>query len=182
MESCHSYTVGLTVKNSGTMNWSSANGVMLISSSSNGFTFDPSRCQIPPGVVVQPGQSYTFPVKITVPCPVNDGTYQLRFKMAYTVQTKSGPVEVPFGDSLTDSVTVGASSKSGVKSFAPTTTIPGSSGRFTTSIPNIADISPATTVAPGYYAGIRRNILNGTAARNFLPVSGLLWTIFVPDE
>ena len=186
MESCHSYTVGVTVKNTGTLNWSSANGVVLISSSSNGFTFDPSRCPIPPGVVVQPGQSYTFPVKITVPCPMKDGTYQLRFKMAHTVQTKSGPVEVSFGDSLTDSVTVGASSKSGVKlgvkSFAPTTTIPGSSGRFTTSIPTIADNSPATTITPGYYAGISRNILNGTVARNFLPVTGLLWTIFVPDE
>ena len=79
---------------------------------------------IPPGVVVQPGQSYTFPVKINVPCPMKDGTYQLRFRMAYTVQTKSGPVEVSFGDSLTDSVTVGASStsgvKMGVKAFAPT--------------------------------------------------------------
>ena len=115
MQSCHSYTVGVTVKNTGTMNWTSANGVVLIPSSSNGFTFDPSRCRIPPGVVVQPGQSYTFPVTINVPCPMKDGTYTLRFKMAYTVQTKSGPVEVPFGDSLTDSVTVGASSKSGVK-------------------------------------------------------------------
>ena len=110
MESCHSYTVGMTVKNTGTMNWTSANGVVLISSSSNGFTFDPSRCPIPPGVVVQPGESYTFPVTINVPCPMKDGTYQLRFRMAYTVQTKSGPVEVSFGDTLTDSVTVGTSS------------------------------------------------------------------------
>jgi hypothetical protein len=103
--------------------------------------------------------------------------------MAYTLQTKSGPVEVPFGDSMTYSVTVGSSGeKSGVKSFAPTTTIPGSSGRFTTSIPNIAGISPVPTITPGYYAGINRNILNGTVARNFLPVTGLLWTIFVPDE
>ncbi len=186
MESCHSYTVSVTVKNTGTLNWTSANGVVLIPSSSNGFTFDPSRCPIPAGVVVQPGQSYTFPVTINVPCPMKDGTYTLRFRMAYTVQTKSGPVEVSFGDTLTDSVTVGASLKSGVKmgvkAFAPTTTIPGSSGRFTTSIPNRADISPTTTIAPGYYAGISRNMLNGTVARNFLPVTGLLWTVFVPDE
>ncbi len=184
MESCHSYTVGVTVKNTGTLNWTSANGVVLISSSSNGFTFDPSRCRIPPGVVVQPGQSYTFPVKITVPCPMNDGTYPLRFKMVYTVQTKSGPVEVPFGDTLTDSVTVGATTvgssgvKMGVKSFAPTTTIPGSSGRFTASIPNIADINPATTIAPGYYTGTSRNTPNGAVARNFLPLTDLLWTVF----
>ena len=186
MQSCDSYTVGVTVKNTGTMNWSSANGVMLIASSSDGFTFDPSKCPIPPGVVVHPGESYTFPVKITVPCPMKDGTYQLRFRMAYTLQTKSGPVEIMFGDSLTDSVTVGDSSKSGVKmgvkSLGPTTTIPVSSGRFTTSITNMADIRPATTIAPGYYAGISRNVLNGTAARNFLPVTGLLWTFFVPDE
>ncbi len=100
------------------------------------------------------------------------------------LQTKFGPVVVPFGDTLTDSVTVGATTvgSSGVKSLAPTTTIPGSSGRFTTSIPNIADNSPATIITSGYYAGISRNILNGTVARNFLPVTGLLWTIFVPDE
>jgi parallel beta-helix repeat protein len=182
MESCHSYTVGVTVKNTGTVNWSSANGVVLVPSSSNGFTFDPSRCTIPAGIVVQPGQSYTFPVTITVPCPMKDGTFQLRFKMAYTVQTKSGPVEVPFGDTLTNNVTVGASSKSGVKSFAPTTTIPGSSGRFTTSIPSTADNDPTTSIAPGYYAGISRSTLNGTVARNFLPVTGLLWSVFVPDE
>jgi hypothetical protein len=170
------------VKNTGTMNWSSANSVVLVSSSPDGFTFDPSRCTIPAGVVVKPGQSYTFPVTINVPCPMADGTYQLRFRVAHTVQTRDGPVEIPFGDSLTDSVTVGASSKSGVKSFVPTTTIPGSSGRFTTSIPNIADIRPAITITPGYYAGISRSTLNGTVARNFLPVTGFLWTIFVPDE
>jgi hypothetical protein len=106
--------------------------------------------------------------------------------MAYTLQTKSGPVEITFGDSLAENVTVGTSPssgvKSGLKSFAPTRTITGSSGRFTTSIPDIADISPATTVAPGYYPGISRNILNGTVARNFLPVTGLLWTVFPPAE
>jgi hypothetical protein len=134
--------------------------------------------------VVHPGDSYTFPVKITVPCPMKDGTYQLRFRMAYTLQTKSGPVEITFGETLTYSVTVGATTvgssgvKMGVKTFAPTTTIPGSSGRFTTRIPGIADNSPATTVAPGYYAGISRNTLNTSIARNFLPVTGLLWTVF----
>jgi hypothetical protein len=72
--------------------------------------------------------------------------------------------------------------KMGVKAFTSPGTIPGSSGRFTTSIPDIADIRPASTVAPGYYAGISRNILNGTVARNFLPVTGFLWTVFQPDE
>jgi hypothetical protein len=114
---------------------------------------------------------------------MKDGTYQLRFRMAYIVQTKSGPVEVPFGDTLTYSVTVGSSGvKMGVKAFTSPSTIPGSSARFTTSIPNITDIRPATTIAPGYYAGISRSTLNGTVARNFLPLTGLLWTVFVPDE
>ena len=65
MQSCHSYPVLLTLKNTGTRNWSSTNGVVLVSSSPDGFTFDPSRYPIPVGVVIRPGGSYTFPVTIT---------------------------------------------------------------------------------------------------------------------
>ncbi len=189
MESCHSYSVGVTVKNTGTMNWSSANGVVLVSTSSNGFTFDPSRCPIPPGVVVQPGQSYTFPVTITVPCPMKDGTYQLRFKMAYTVQTKSGPVEIPFGDSLAESVTVGTSSttgvKSGMKAITQSSTISGSSTgsvsrQFTTVIPN-TEVS-SLTPAHGYLAGSRTNTVTTTVFRNFNAITGLLWYSLQLDE
>ena len=180
MQSCHSYTVGLTVKNTGHMNWSSANGVVLIPSSSNGFTFDPSRCPIPDGVVVHPGDTYTFPVKINVPCPMKNGTYQLRFRMAYTVQTKSGPVEVSFGEVLADSVNVGATPvassgiKVGVKSITPSNTITGTPGRFTTIVPGSAIKSPAITQSSGYYSGYSGNTGNTTVIRNFYPVTGLL--------
>ena len=189
MEACHSYTVGLTVKNTGTMNWSFANGVVLVPSSSNGFTFDPSRYRIPEGVVVHPGDSYTFPVTINVPCPMNNGTYQLRFKMAYTVQTKSGPVEIPFGDSLAESVTVGTSSttgvKSGMKAITQSSTISGSSTgsvsrQFTTVIPN-TEVSSLTT-AHGYLAGSRTNTVTTTAFRNFNAITGLLWYSLQLDE
>ncbi len=179
MQSCHSYNVGVTVKNTGTLNWSSANGVVLIPSSSNGFTFDPARCIIPEGIVVHPGESYTFPVRITVPCPMKDGTYQLRFRMAYTVQTKSGPVEVSFGDVLADSVTVGVTTvgssgvKAGVKIITPSGTITGTSGRFTTIVPGPVVKSPAISPASGYYSGYSGNPANATATRNFYPVTGL---------
>ena len=179
MQSCHSYNVGLTVKNTGTMTWSSTNGVVLIPSSSDGFTFDPSRCSLPDGVVVHPGDSYTFPVKINVPCPMKNGTYQLRFRMAYTVQTKSGPVEVSFGEALADSVNIGTTTvassgiKAGVKSITPSNTITGTSGRFTTIVPGSAIKSPAITQSSGYYSGYSRNTANATATRNFYPVTGL---------
>ncbi len=190
MESCHSYTVGLTVKNTGTLNWSSANGVVLISSSSNGFTFDPSRYPIPAGVVVQPGDSYTFPVTITVPCPMKDGTYQLRFRMAYTVQTKSGPVEVSFGDTLTDSVTVGAAGvKMGLKTLTPASTISSTSPaprQFTTTIPGPVvksqTIIPVSSTAPRYISNSVNTPISGMVVRNFDTVTGLLWTMFLPDE
>jgi hypothetical protein len=146
-------------------------------------TFEPSRCPIPPGVVVHPGDSYTFPVTITVPCPMKDGTYQLRFRMAYTLQTKSGPVEITFGDTLTDSVTVGATTvgSSGVKALTPASMITGSSGRFTKSIHGTVVESTATPIESGYYAGISRSTLNGVISRNFLPVTGLFWTV-LPAE
>ncbi|MEI6293989.1 MAG: NosD domain-containing protein [Methanomicrobiales archaeon] len=107
MQPCNSYNVLLTVKNTGTLNWSSANGVYLASSSTNGFTFDPSKYPIPAGVVVHPGDSYTFPVTINVPCPMNSGTYPLRFSLFYTLQTREGPVTLPFGEALIDNVNVG---------------------------------------------------------------------------
>jgi len=190
MEACHSYTVQLTVKNTGSMNWSSANGVVLIPSSSNGFTFDPTRCPIPTGVLVQPGQSYTFPVTITVPCPMEDGTYQLRFKMTHTVQTKDGSVEIPFGDSLTDSVTVGTSSgtwvKSGVKTFTPSSTISvsstGSAPRQFTTTPGTVAGSQVTTTVPGYFTGSSRDTVTTSVVRNFNAVTGLWWIGLLQDE
>ncbi len=90
MQSCHSYTVSLTVKNTGTVNWSSVNGVVLVSSSTNGFTFDPSRYRIPEGVVVHPGDSYTFPVTINVPCPMSNGTYQSEIRTPLHGSDKNG--------------------------------------------------------------------------------------------
>ena len=92
---------------------------------------------------------------------MKSGTYQLRFRMAYTVQTKSGPVEVSFGDTLADSVTVGTTTvassgvKMGVKTFTPASTITGVStspaqGRFTTIIPGTGVSSPAITTVPRY--------------------------------
>ena len=187
MESCHSYNVSVTVKNTGTLNWSSTNGVVLIPSSSDGFTFDPSRYPIPEGVIVHPGDSYTFPLKINVPCPIKNGTYQLRFRMAYTVRTRSGPVEVSFGDVLADSVTVGTTTvassgvKAGVKTITPSNTITGTSGRFMTIVPGSAIKSPRVTPESGYYAGVSRNTINVTGVRNFYPIPALLWTI-LPDE
>jgi hypothetical protein len=118
---------------------------------------------------------------------MKDGTYPLRFRMAYTLQTMSGPVEITFGDSLADSVTVGATTvgspgvKSGVKSFAPTTTIPGSSGRFTTGTSGSV-VSSQAPAAPGYFTRINGNVVTTTVSRNFLPVTGLLWTVFLPVE
>jgi parallel beta-helix repeat protein len=186
VQSCHSYNVSLTVKNTGTMNWSSASGVVLISSSSNGFTFDPSRYPIPVGVVVRPGGSYTFPVTINVPCPMNNGTYQLRFKMAHTVQTKDGPVEIPFGDSLTDSVTVGSSSasgvKGGVKAFTPYGTNTESSGQFTTGNPGKGFSGQTTATAPGNFTGMNGSGVTKIVTRNFNVITGLLWAGFLPAE
>jgi len=117
---------------------------------------------------------------------MKDGTYQLRFKMTYTLHTKSGPFEIPFGESMTDSVTVGNLSssgvKSGVKAFAPSSTIPGSSGRFTTTIPGSVVSSQVTTTVSGYSTGSDMTTVTSAGIRNFNTVTGLLWAVLLPVE
>jgi hypothetical protein len=201
MQSCHSYPVLLTVKNTGTLNWSSKNGVVLIAASSNGFTFDPSKYPVPEGVVVHPGESYTFPVTINVPCPMQNGTYLLRFMLAYTIKTKTGPVEIRFGDKLTDNVivgtpveTVGSSEvKMGVKAFAPATTVSGISTGFaprqyTTTFSSPVVNRSAITPLSGSHVGTGRDLLkqytpvNARVIRNFNAVTGLLWIGLIQAE
>ena len=188
MQPCNSYNVLLTVKNTGTLNWSSANGVYLASSSTNGFTFDPSKYPIPAGVVVHPGDSYTFPVTINVPCPMNSGTYPLRFSLFYTLQTREGPVTLPFGEALIDNVNVGTTTatssgvKMGVKTFIPSSTNSGvSTGsalrQFPTIIPRPDVTSQAINPVTRYYAGTSRDIINKTVVRNFNAITGLLWAV-----
>ena len=189
MEPGHTYTVGVTVQNMGTTNWSSKNGVMLLSSSSNGFMFYPVRCTIPEGVVVHTGESYTFTVTITVPSSMRSGTYPLRFKLFYTLQTKTGPVEIPFGDALTYNEVVGtpvatvASSvmKGGVKIPTPSPTAGGilsgyAPRQFTTTNPdtvvNRSAIVPGTFIAKPqvmtiYSPGISTDYVNRTVTQNF---------------
>jgi hypothetical protein len=202
VQSCHSYPVLLTLKNTGTRKWSSTNGVVLVSSSPDGFTFDPSRYPIPEGVVVRPGGSYTFPVTIHVPCPINNGTYKLSFRLLYTLPNG---VEIPFGDVLTDNVyvatpvaTVGSSGmKMGVKAFAPATTISviptGYTPRhYTATIPkDVVNRSASATVPStvvGYGPGINRdfvkqyNPVNTRVIWNFNAVTGLLWVSIIPTE
>ena len=137
---------------------------------------------------MQPGQSYTFPVKITVPCPMNNGTYQLRFKTAHTVQTKDGPVEIPFGDPLTYSVNVGTTTvassgvKIGVKTFTPSGTYSGVPERFTRGNPGTGFSGQTTATVLMYHVRSSTDTATTTVFRNFNPITGLLWTILLPEE
>ena len=107
MKSCGSYdNVTVTFENTGTIAWSSQNNVMCLAESNDGFTIIPSPNPIPSDVVVNPGQSYTFPFTINVPCPMKNGTYDMRFWLVYTLNSTEGKKLIPFGDVLTDSVNV----------------------------------------------------------------------------
>ena len=106
MTSCGSYdNVSVTFENTGTIPWSSANHVTCVARSTDGFTIDPSLSPIPDGVVVNPGQSYTFPFRINVPCPMKNGTYATSFGLEYTLNATDGPRQIPFGAVLSDNVT-----------------------------------------------------------------------------
>ena len=150
--------------------------------------------------MVHPGDSYTFPVTINVPCPMNTGTYKLNFRLLYTAPNG---VEIPFGDVLTDNVNVGSTTvglsgvKTGVKAFAPATTISGiPTGyvprQYTTTIPGAlvnrsASVTGPSTVA-GYSPGTGRdfvkqyNPVNAMVIRNFNAGTGLLWIGLLQDE
>ncbi|MEI6841324.1 MAG: NosD domain-containing protein [Methanomicrobiales archaeon] len=107
MEPGHTYSVGLTVTNTGTMDWSSKSGIELVSSSPDGFTFNPAKSPIPEGVVIHPGESYTFPVDISVPSTMKGGSHPLLFSLANIIQTKTKPVIIRFGETLKQNVIVG---------------------------------------------------------------------------
>jgi hypothetical protein len=129
---------------------------MLVSTSQDGFSFNPSPCPIPMGVVVAPGGTYTFPVVITVPNLMQNGTYQLRFSLANTLQTRTGPVTIPFGEPMTFNVNVGTltttGQKMGMKAFTLSSTPSASSPRqFTTVKPTVK----------------QNKLANATVIRNF---------------
>ncbi len=160
MQSCHSYEVNIRVENTGTVNWTSKNGVFLLPSSADGFTFEPPEYLLPEGVIVKPGQSFTFPFTINVPCPMKNGTYNLSFVMVHTVTSKTGETNlVPFGERFQYTVTV-ATPTSGVasagttrllKSAAPKAIIPQNLGGinnqgYLTTVPTVADRQYATQI------------------------------------
>ncbi len=110
MQSCGSYTVNVTFENTGTLPWSSANHVACIPVSTDGFTFTPSSYPIADGVSVNPGQSFTFPFIVNVPCSMKNGTYTLSFSLAYTLNSTQGPKQIPFGDVLSNNMNVATQS------------------------------------------------------------------------
>jgi hypothetical protein len=103
------------------------NWVFLQPSSGDGFTFESPKYWHPEGVVVKPGQSYTFPLTVIVLCPMKNGTYNLSFVMEYTATSPSGATaNVPFGERYQYTVTVATPSttvaSSGLSKFIKTGT------------------------------------------------------------
>jgi len=134
-----------------------------------------------------------------VPCSMESGTYPLSFSLADTIQTRSGPITIPFGEVLKDNVNVGTPTltvgssemKMGLKAPVPSTTFAGiSTGytprQFTTTIPgavvNRSAIAPISSAMAGYHAGTSRGFVNATVIRNFNSMTGLLWTGLIPAQ
>ncbi|MEI6293170.1 MAG: hypothetical protein WCP36_05780, partial [Methanomicrobiales archaeon] len=126
--------------------------------------------------------------------------YPLRFSLFFTVQTKTGPVTIPFGDVLIDNVNVATTTVSGIKMGIKAPVSPGTltgistgpaPGQHTATIPgsvmNRTTIGPYTGgLKPSSAGGYTPGILNGHAAttvfRNFSPLSGILWIGLLPVE
>ena len=178
VQACHSYDVTISVKNTGTLNWTSANDVFLLPSSADGIMFDPARVHLPDGVVIQPGQTWTLPVKITIPCSLKNGTCTLRFKLDYTVQTKNGPVTVPFGDTLTVNIGVSATTdttkglKMGEKIPGQYSSIPGIQP-YSSQYAKKEHIKPVSIPAPIYTVTANTSFLTHVPLTSMLAWIGL---------
>jgi hypothetical protein len=60
--------VSITFENNGTVAWSNEKGVVLVPQSNCGITIIPQPVELERGVVVNPGEDYTFNYTIIAPC------------------------------------------------------------------------------------------------------------------
>jgi C1A family cysteine protease len=94
------YSVNVTMRNTGNLNWTAADNFRLGGigdASGDAAKFGPLRVNIAPGIVVHPGERYTF--IFTMTAPGTAGTYHPSYRMVWEGHQW-------FGDTLTKTVTV----------------------------------------------------------------------------
>ncbi|MEI6293105.1 MAG: NosD domain-containing protein, partial [Methanomicrobiales archaeon] len=116
MSPCESRNVSITFKNNGTETWTQV--VELIPQSNCGIQFIPQRVGIERGVVVNPGENYTFNFTIIAPCA--NTTCNITARMSrYAYGNYQG---IKFGDTAWEVVTVSDQVKQAVKGIPVNTT------------------------------------------------------------
>lgn len=76
----HTYSVSVTMHNSGATTWSYAGGYRLLSYNPSGNkTWGIDRMYIPSGVNVAPGSNFTFSAIVTA--PATTGTHNFQWRM-----------------------------------------------------------------------------------------------------
>lgn len=105
MTAGYQYKVSVTVKNTGTMNWTRADKTWLGGvggATGNASKFGGYKYYIARGVTVCPGDTYTF--NFTMTAPKNIGTYNVSYRMVQDGR-------LWFGDTLTNTITVNPSNQ-----------------------------------------------------------------------
>ena len=97
MDNYISYSVSVTVSNTGTMAWTHDDGFALTAVNNDARLFGNTPISLPVGTVVQPGQQYTF--SFTMTAPAQYGNYTPQYRMIWNGQNW-------FGNTLSPSVNV----------------------------------------------------------------------------
>ena len=102
VSSCRPVEVSVTFENNGTVPWTYERRVALTAEPGDEMKFTPTRIELEPGTVVNPGEYYTFNFTLGMPC--NAGPYNLRYRMTYDGSSQSAGVK--FGDVFVNTIIV----------------------------------------------------------------------------
>ncbi|MCX6700534.1 MAG: right-handed parallel beta-helix repeat-containing protein, partial [Methanomicrobiales archaeon] len=115
---CESRNVSITFENNGTVAWSNEKGVVLVPQSNCGITIIPKPVELERGVVVNPGEDYTFNYTIIAPC--TNTTCNLTARMSRYATGKFQGIK--FGDTAWKIVGVSDQQKHVAKALPVNTT------------------------------------------------------------
>ena len=210
MNPCESRDVTITFQNNGTVAWTHEKGVVLIPKSNCGISIIPQHVELERGIVVYPGDFYTFNFTITAPCTNIPCNMTSRISR-YATSKSSG---IPFGDISSELVVVSDQQKQVVKvlplnttkdrssftmskEYTRNTTFPVYSEQRFVTLPapavNTSAVAPYEYISKpstkvGYSTVFGRDLVkqynpvNSSVIRNFNILTSLLWASCPPTE
>ncbi len=135
------FTGIITVKNTGTMAWTSEGVKFGLRPFGDALKFGIGDIMIPQGTTVEPGQEFSFP--FTLIAPLAMGSYDLQFRTFFITPSNNGnPVATFFGDIININTDVSSNAKK-TESLEKN---PGFISSFTSPVPTQKQVAPIVTL------------------------------------